>query len=205
MPFNNAGVFLRLFSWVNDAANNIKISSSRMDQEMNGMAAGLSDCVTRDGQSPWLANLPAGGFKITGLGAGSGPGDSVRYEQVLKSASNLSDLASPVAARSSTGLNIDQITFRGDANYQILTTDRVVWLNVTLSAPRTFTLPQAGTCNGGQTLIVVDGSGAVGANSLSFAAFSGDVLTGNAAITTTFGMAIFVCSGGGNEWCGRKL
>jgi hypothetical protein len=35
------------------------------------------------GTVPLAADLPAGGFKLTGLAAGSGAGHSVRYEQVL--------------------------------------------------------------------------------------------------------------------------
>lgn len=76
MPFNGSGTFTRLYSWVQDAANGIDILSTRMDNEMNGMATALSDCVTRDGQSPWTANLPAGGFKITGLGTPTSSADS---------------------------------------------------------------------------------------------------------------------------------
>jgi hypothetical protein len=68
VSFNGAGVFNRLYSWVVDAANNVNISSSRMDAELNGMAAGLSNCVTRDGQSPPSADIPWGGKKITNLG-----------------------------------------------------------------------------------------------------------------------------------------
>lgn len=81
MAFNGAGVFNRLYSWVQDAINGIKIRADRMDAEDNGFATGLTDCVTRDGQSPWLANLPAGGFKITNLAAGSAAGDSLSYGQ----------------------------------------------------------------------------------------------------------------------------
>jgi hypothetical protein len=64
MPFNGSGTFTRLYSWVQDAANSIDILSTRMDNEDNGFATALSDCVTRDGQSPFTANIPAGGFKI---------------------------------------------------------------------------------------------------------------------------------------------
>jgi hypothetical protein len=68
MPFNGSGTFNRIYSWTVDAANNVTISSSRTDAEMNGFAAGLSNCITRDGQSPPSADLPMGGKKITGLG-----------------------------------------------------------------------------------------------------------------------------------------
>ena len=83
MPFNGTGLFQRVYSWVVDAAGGLFIDSTRMDTDTDDIAAGLSNCVTRDGQSPWLNNLPAGGFKITGLANGSAPGDSVNFNQVF--------------------------------------------------------------------------------------------------------------------------
>lgn len=50
MAFNGSGLFQRLYSWVNDAANSINIRADRMDAEMDGIASGLSNCITRDGQ-----------------------------------------------------------------------------------------------------------------------------------------------------------
>jgi hypothetical protein len=82
MAFNGSGTFNRLYSWAADAANSINISATRMDSEDSGFASGLSNCVTRDGQSPFLANIPAGGFKLTGLANGSTSGDSVAYGQL---------------------------------------------------------------------------------------------------------------------------
>lgn len=68
MPFNGLGTFTRLFSWVTDAANGVDISSSRTDAEDDGFAAGLSNCICRDGQTTILANLPMAGFVHTGVG-----------------------------------------------------------------------------------------------------------------------------------------
>lgn len=82
MPFNGSGTFNRLYSWVQDAANGIKIRADRMDNEMNGMATGLTDCVTRDGQSPAQANLPMGGFKHTGVADGTNATDYASLGQV---------------------------------------------------------------------------------------------------------------------------
>lgn len=72
MPFNGNGVFVRLYNWVNDAANNINILATRMDNETQGIANGLSNCITRDGQSPATADIPLGGRKIKDL---ADPGD----------------------------------------------------------------------------------------------------------------------------------
>jgi len=76
MAFNGAGVFLRLYSWVNDKAGGIKITASRMDAEFDGIATGLTNCITRDGQTTPTANIPLGGNKITGLGTPTNAGDA---------------------------------------------------------------------------------------------------------------------------------
>lgn len=44
------------------------ISSTVQNNTMSDVATALTDCVTRDGQSPPTQNLPMGGFQITGLG-----------------------------------------------------------------------------------------------------------------------------------------
>lgn len=71
MAFNGSGVFNRLYSWVTDANAGIKINATRMDADTDGIATGLSNCVTRDGQSPATANLPMGTFIHTGVGDGT--------------------------------------------------------------------------------------------------------------------------------------
>jgi hypothetical protein len=81
MAFNGSGVFQRLYSWVNDAAANIKIRADRMDNEMNGFATGLSTCITKDGQTTVTANLPMANFRHTGTGAGASRTDYTRLDQ----------------------------------------------------------------------------------------------------------------------------
>jgi len=57
------------------------------------------------GSVAMAANLPAGGFKLTGLGAGSGAGDSVRYEQaVLRNGANALSADLPCGGFKLTGL-----------------------------------------------------------------------------------------------------
>lgn len=58
------------------------VSSTHFNNVINDIATGLSNAVTRDGQSAWSANLPSGGFKITGMGAGTLSGDSTRVADV---------------------------------------------------------------------------------------------------------------------------
>lgn len=82
MAFNGSGVFQRLYNWVNDAAANIKIRADRMDNEMNGMAVGLSTCITKDGQTTITANLPMAGFRHTGVGDATARAHYASFAQV---------------------------------------------------------------------------------------------------------------------------
>lgn len=74
------------------------------------LKAADSIVIKKDGSVTFTANQPMGGFKLTGLGAGTTAGDSVRYEQaILASGANaftaaqsmggfkLTSLADPVA------------------------------------------------------------------------------------------------------------
>lgn len=82
MAFNGSGLFSRVYNWVSDRNNGIKISASRMDQELDGFAAGLSNCLTKDGQTQPTANIPMNSKKITGLAAGTADGDAIHFGQL---------------------------------------------------------------------------------------------------------------------------
>lgn len=57
------------------------ISSTWANNTLNDIATALTGSLAADGQTPVTANLSMNGFKLTGLAAGSGAGESVRYEQ----------------------------------------------------------------------------------------------------------------------------
>lgn len=59
------------------------ISSTAFNALTADLATGLSTCILKDGTQNLTANIPMGGFKLTGLAAGASNGDSVRYEQVV--------------------------------------------------------------------------------------------------------------------------
>lgn len=86
MPFNGAGVFTRFFNWATDAAAGIDILPARMDGDANDIAGALTNCVTRNGQSPATANLPMGGFNFTGLAAAVAAGQALTFDQAASSA-----------------------------------------------------------------------------------------------------------------------
>lgn len=87
MAFNGAGTYNRIHDWQDDADNAIGITPDRHDAEDDGFATGLSNCMTRDGQSPATANIPYGGFRATGLGAGVASTDAATVAQIQSNAS----------------------------------------------------------------------------------------------------------------------
>lgn len=82
MAFNGSGLFNRLYNWVTDRNANIPITASRMDAEMDGMATGLSNCITKDGQTTPTANIPLGDNKITDLANGTSSDDAAAFGQI---------------------------------------------------------------------------------------------------------------------------
>ena len=82
MPFNGSGTFNPLSAPTFPAVTGAVIFAARFNSNLTDIHQGLSNCLTRDGQSVPTANLPMGGMKLTGLAAGSVAGDSVRYEQL---------------------------------------------------------------------------------------------------------------------------
>lgn len=81
MPYSGSGTFSP-FTPGNPVVSGAVISATDHNNTIADIASGLSNAVTRDGQSPPTANLPMASFKLTGLAAGATAGDSVRYEQI---------------------------------------------------------------------------------------------------------------------------
>ena len=67
MPFNGSGVFQRVRNWVADATAGIKIRADYHDAEDDGFATGLSNTITKDGQTVITQNIPFNSKRITGL------------------------------------------------------------------------------------------------------------------------------------------
>lgn len=101
MPFNGIGGFTLVAG--NPVVTGTTISSTVQNNTMTDFANGFANCVTRDGQSAATANIPMGGFKLTGLAAGTANGDAVRWEQLNLKVST-ADLADPSSASNGDAL-----------------------------------------------------------------------------------------------------
>jgi hypothetical protein len=110
--------------------------------------------------------------------------------------------ATALAARASSGLNIDGATSTGDANYTILSTDRMVY-HTALSAARTDTLPAANSVNAGQPFYITDFRGVASAvNTVTLQRAGADTINGVntvVAINAQYGAGIF-WSDGTSRW-----
>lgn len=80
MAFNGAGLFL-IDSSGQPVVSGTLIEAAVFNAFTADVATGLSTCITKDGQTTVTANIPMGGFKITGLAAAATNGDALRYEQ----------------------------------------------------------------------------------------------------------------------------
>lgn len=106
------------------------------------------------------------------------------------------------AARGSSGLNIDEMTTVGDANYTILSTDRTVATNAAFTAARTWTLPAANAVNAGQVVEIVDRAAAItSANTLTVVRAGTDTINGGTTIVLGAADArVSLKSDGATKW-----
>jgi hypothetical protein len=80
MPYNGSGSYSLPAG--NPVVTGSTISSATHNNTMSDIASALTNAMTKDGQSTPTANLKMGGFKHTGLGAGSAATDSTNLGQV---------------------------------------------------------------------------------------------------------------------------
>lgn len=73
------------------------IASSAVNSDLSDIAAALTQSISRDGQTVYTGNQPMGGNKLTGLGAGTSPTDSVRVSQVADGSINYGGVAGGTA------------------------------------------------------------------------------------------------------------
>jgi hypothetical protein len=176
LPFNGAGVFTRLYSWVSDKTSGIKINATRMDAEMDGIATALSNCITKDGQTTLTADIPFNSRRITGLGNATADADALNRQT-----------ADARYWRMAQGTDIASAT----------TTDIGAAAGAYVKVTGTTTITGLGTAAAGVVRIVTfTGSLTLTHNATSL------ILPGAANITTLSGdVAEFVSEGGGNWRC----
>jgi hypothetical protein len=80
MPYNGSGTYSLPAG--NPVVTGTAISSTTTNNTNSDIATALTNCMTRDGQSPPTENIPMGGNKLTGLASGTASGDALQYGQI---------------------------------------------------------------------------------------------------------------------------
>lgn len=88
MSFNGSGTFL-INSTGQPVVANTVISATVFNALTADLASGLTNCITKDGQSTPTANIPMGSNKITGLAVGTLINDAATLGQVQSTAAKL--------------------------------------------------------------------------------------------------------------------
>ena len=81
MSFNGSGTFV-INSTGQPVVANTVISATTFNALTADLANGLTTCITKDGQTTPTANIPMGGFKITGLATGTAASDAATVAQI---------------------------------------------------------------------------------------------------------------------------
>lgn len=68
--------------WTGDASLGIGIEAGRHDTQDDDFAAGINQCLNKDGSNAATGNLNAGAFRVTNLGAGTARTDAAQVGQV---------------------------------------------------------------------------------------------------------------------------
>jgi hypothetical protein len=84
---NGSGTFTLVAG--NPVSSGTTISSTWANNTLSDIASALTQSVSKDGQTTWTGNMPAGGYKITGLANGSAATDSATLGQVQAGAVTL--------------------------------------------------------------------------------------------------------------------
>lgn len=92
MPYNGVGVFTGLTPPTYPAVAGTVIDPDYFNAIMADIFGGLTNAVTRNGQSPATANLPMGGFKHTGCADATANDQYATYGQLLSASAGV-DLA----------------------------------------------------------------------------------------------------------------
>jgi hypothetical protein len=97
MPYNGSGTYSLPAG--NPVVTGAAISSTTTNNTNSDIATALTNCMTRDGQSPPTENIPMGGNKLTGLASGTASGDALQYDQI----SELTNFMTAAATGDETG------------------------------------------------------------------------------------------------------
>jgi hypothetical protein len=139
MPFDSNGTFTRIHCWEDDRQNDIDIASDRHDEEDDGFADALSQCLLKDGRSAMTGNLKMGGFSIRNVASGTAQLDAVNYGQLNDMKSTItSDTATQITTMLTTLYPVGSVyigtqtscplaTLISDSTWELVSSGNALW------------------------------------------------------------------------------
>lgn len=106
MPFDGKGYFTRVHNWEDDRRNDIEIVTDHHDEEDDNFAAGLNECLLRDGRVPMKDDFDAGNFQVKNLREATLDGDAVNFKQLKE---QISELKKALLLNVNNGLKVGDI------------------------------------------------------------------------------------------------
>ena len=170
MTWNGSGTYSLDPSYYPEV-NGTTIDAARYNGLMADIATGINKALAKDGQNAATANLPMGGYRLTGLGAGSVAGHSLRYEQVsmrvaAETTVTLTATASDLGAVEGGSIVLDgaSVTVTAFAATTVGTVKLIRFNGInTLTHAASFFLPNGGsnitTASGDSALVVYTSAG----------------------------------------------
>lgn len=147
MAWNGSGTYVLSATYYPEV-NGTVIDAARYNGLMSDLATGVNNALAKNGENAATANIPMGGFKFTGLAAGSAAGNSVRMEQVfiqstgtVALAASTSNIETPLSGNvllDGTGITVT--AFAAGSAAGVLRLVRFNGVN-TLTHASTFSLP----------------------------------------------------------------
>lgn len=137
MP-RSSGVYSPPSSSWNPAVNANPATLADWNALLADIVSALTQSVSRDGQTAITGNIPMGSNKLTGLAAGTGTGDSVRWEQIAPLAAGVA-VAGAGANTDITSLSSHPV---GQMVGQVLTSSTGTQATGTTLIPFDDTIPQ---------------------------------------------------------------
>lgn len=193
MSYNGNGVFN-----INTAGQPVVagtvISSTAFNALTADLANGLTTAITKDGQTTPTANIPLGGFRITGLGAAVATTDAVQYGQLQIGSANLLTISGVDALTGSLNPALAAYT-AGNAFYFVVASTNTGAMTINIDSLGVKDIRRAGSTAlvagdlvAGQTaLIVYNGTNfqLLNGNSFTNLKYTGALTGGTASLTTT--------------------
>lgn len=106
MPRNGSGTYTPPSNSWNPAVDATDIDVADWNDMLDDLATALTGSLTANGEKVWTGNQNAGGYKTTGLAAGTTSGDALAYQQIGAQIQGYSTLLAAIAALTPTDGNV---------------------------------------------------------------------------------------------------